>query len=152
MWFPSYFTLFLLHYCVVGEEKHPSVIIVGAGASGIAAATKLLENSFTNITILEAEDRIGGRIHSVKFGESLVDLGAEHCYGSKENAVYELAKDYNVLEEFDFSFENNIYCSDGSKLNSSISQDLNKIIFELFEKKYEGNETTKSTEDVFKER
>jgi spermine oxidase len=152
MWFPSYFTLFLLHYCVVGEEKHPSVIIVGAGASGIAAATKLLENSFTNITILEAEDRIGGRIHSVKFGEGLVDLGAEHCYGRKENAVYELAKDYDVLEEFDFSFENNIYCSDGSKLNSSISQDLNRIIFELFEKKYEGNETSKSTGDVFKER
>jgi monoamine oxidase len=47
------------------KMKH--VIIVGAGASGLAAASRLVENglSATNITILEAQNHIGGRVHTV---------------------------------------------------------------------------------------
>lgn len=55
----------------------PSIIIIGAGAAGISAATKLITNGFTNVTILEAENRIGGRVHSVPFGGTIVDLGAQ---------------------------------------------------------------------------
>jgi len=45
-----------------------TVIIIGAGVSGIAAATKLLKNNFKNFIILEAENRIGGRIQTLPFG------------------------------------------------------------------------------------
>lgn len=45
-----------------------SIVIIGAGASGVAAAAKLKENGFKNITILEAKNRIGGRINTVNFG------------------------------------------------------------------------------------
>lgn len=55
----------------------PKIVIVGAGAAGIAAATKLLSNGFKNVTVLEAENRIGGRVHSVLFGNTIVDLGAQ---------------------------------------------------------------------------
>lgn len=43
------------------------VIIIGAGASGLAAASRLVENglSLSNITILESQNRIGGRIHTL---------------------------------------------------------------------------------------
>lgn len=53
------------------------ILIIGAGASGIAAATKLLENGFQNITILEAESRIGGRINTVPYGTGFIDMGAQ---------------------------------------------------------------------------
>jgi len=48
-----------------------SVIIIGAGAAGLAAAARLVENGFkpAQITILEALDRIGGRIHTVNYGK-----------------------------------------------------------------------------------
>lgn len=49
--------------------SNPRIIIVGAGSSGIAAASKLFENGFTNVKVLEAENRIGGRIHSIKLGK-----------------------------------------------------------------------------------
>ncbi|KAK0165423.1 hypothetical protein PV328_003935 [Microctonus aethiopoides] len=48
----------------------PRIIIVGAGSFGIADTSKLFENGFTNVEILEAENRIGGRIHSIKLGKS----------------------------------------------------------------------------------
>lgn len=44
-----------------------TVIIIGAGVSGIAAATKLLKNNFNNFIILEAENRIGGRVLTLPF-------------------------------------------------------------------------------------
>ena len=48
-----------------------SVIIIGAGAAGLAAAARLCEKGFdpAQITILEAQDRIGGRIHTVNYGK-----------------------------------------------------------------------------------
>ena len=56
-------------------------IIVGAGLSGIACATKLYENKIEDLVILEAEDRIGGRIHSIDFGNSgqKIDLGGNEA-------------------------------------------------------------------------
>lgn len=56
-----------LMHLTTGEE--PKIVIVGAGAAGIAAASKLFEHGFKNITILEAENRIGGRVHTTWFGQ-----------------------------------------------------------------------------------
>ena len=64
------FTVYFANFEVVsGEDDTPSVIIIGAGATGIAAASRLFENGFKKITILEAENRIGGRINTTKFSE-----------------------------------------------------------------------------------
>ena len=48
-----------------------SVLIIGAGAAGLAAAARLCEKGLdpAQITILEALDRIGGRIHTVNYGK-----------------------------------------------------------------------------------
>lgn len=48
--------------------NEPKIIIIGAGAAGIAAAARLIEKGLENVKILEGKDRIGGRIHTVKFG------------------------------------------------------------------------------------
>lgn len=45
------------------------IVIIGAGASGIAAASRLLQEGINDFVILEANDRIGGRIHTVDFGK-----------------------------------------------------------------------------------
>lgn len=48
--------------------RNPKIVIVGAGASGIAAASKLFQNGLTNFILLEAENRIGGRIYTASLG------------------------------------------------------------------------------------
>lgn len=54
-----------------------SVLVIGAGAAGYAAATRLLANGFGDVTVLEAEDRIGGRVCTVPFGANVLDMGAQ---------------------------------------------------------------------------
>lgn len=53
------------------------VVIIGAGASGLTAASKLLAKGFKNVIILEAEQRIGGRIYTVPFAANVIDIGAQ---------------------------------------------------------------------------
>ncbi|XP_017003530.2 spermine oxidase [Drosophila takahashii] len=82
-----------------GKTKETArIVIIGAGASGIAAATRLLEQGFKNVQLFEAEDRIGGRINTVPFADSFVDLGAQWCHGEEGNVVYEKVKDLDVLD------------------------------------------------------
>lgn len=58
-------------------SSQKKVIIVGAGAAGFAAASKLISHGFQNVLILEAEQRIGGRINTIPFGTGVLDIGAQ---------------------------------------------------------------------------
>ncbi|XP_012534082.1 uncharacterized protein LOC105835392 isoform X2 [Monomorium pharaonis] len=80
--------------------KETRVVIVGAGAAGIAAASRLLQRGMSDFVILEANDRIGGRIYTKNFGEHVVDLGAQWVHGQSGNVVYELASKHNLLSSF----------------------------------------------------
>ena len=63
--------------------KGDSIIIVGGGVAGLAAAFRLLKAGFT-VTLLEASDRLGGRIFTVYDPAFLypVEKGDEFVHGS----------------------------------------------------------------------
>ncbi|KAB0795403.1 hypothetical protein PPYR_12242 [Photinus pyralis] len=90
-------TIYLSALSFIDFTNDTRIVIIGAGAAGIAAASRLYKNGFTNIKILEASNRIGGRIHSVQLGEHFIDLGAEWCHG--ENLVYEMVKNLQMLTD-----------------------------------------------------
>ena len=53
------------------------VVVVGAGFAGLAAADALRAGG-AEVTVLEARDRVGGRVWSVPFGDgAVVERGAE---------------------------------------------------------------------------
>jgi phytoene dehydrogenase-like protein len=58
------------------------VIVVGAGAAGLTAARDLVRAGI-NVLVLEARNRVGGRLHSVREPELpvAVELGAEFMHG-----------------------------------------------------------------------
>jgi monoamine oxidase len=58
------------------------VIVIGAGAAGLTAAARLAQRSF-RVTVLEARDRIGGRVFWTdgSDGRESVELGAEFVHG-----------------------------------------------------------------------
>jgi len=58
------------------------ILIIGAGAAGLAAARELSSANF-NVIVLEARDRIGGRIHTHPDSQlsAPIELGAEFVHG-----------------------------------------------------------------------
>nr|KAF6472542.1 spermine oxidase [Molossus molossus] len=81
------------------RRGQPRVVVIGAGLAGLAAAKALLEQGFTDVTVLEASSRIGGRVESVKLGHATFELGATWIHGSQGNPIYHLAEANGLLEE-----------------------------------------------------
>ncbi|TRY78224.1 hypothetical protein TCAL_04246 [Tigriopus californicus] len=83
------------------ESKLPrtKVVIIGAGASGLAAADALLKNDLKDFMILESSDRIGGRVHSIDWAGTDIELGAQWIHGEEGNVACEIALEHGILED-----------------------------------------------------
>ncbi len=63
------------------------VAVIGAGYAGLAAADALRAGG-AEVTVLEARDRVGGRVWSVPFAGGMIERGAEF-----------ILPGYDVMEE-----------------------------------------------------
>ncbi|XP_011312418.1 spermine oxidase [Fopius arisanus] len=89
--------LCLLCASTTSGNGSPKVIIVGSGPAGIAAASRLIQNGIDDVRILEAENRFGGRIKTVRIGEYSTDMGAQWVHGEVGNVGYELAAPFDLV-------------------------------------------------------
>src|SRR5437868_13724953 len=64
------------------QPDHADVIIIGAGVAGLAAARRL-SGAGRRVILLEARDRIGGRIetHRAAGRRIPIEMGAEFVHG-----------------------------------------------------------------------
>lgn len=72
-------------------KNKPSVLVLGAGISGLSAASILKKHGY-QVTVLEARNRIGGRLWT----ESGVELGAQWIHGTEGNPLTNLVHEYNL--------------------------------------------------------
>ena len=78
------------------STRTPHIAIIGCGVSGLRCAD-ILQQRGAKVTILEARDRIGGRIHQIETGGHTVDLGANWIHEPNKNPIAELAKQSNTV-------------------------------------------------------
>jgi len=75
--------------------NHPEIIIIAAGLSGLTMAYLLQKSGYTS-TILEARNRLGGRIHTLrKKDEAPVELGAT-WFGHQHERLIKLIHELGV--------------------------------------------------------
>jgi len=88
--------------CNKDEDNEPNgktVVIIGAGISGLAAAKKLKEKGF-NIIVLEAQDKVGGRLRTNRTLGVAFDEGASWIHGTNGNPITNLAQQAGMNTAF----------------------------------------------------
>jgi len=98
-------------------SKQASVIIIGAGLSGLYAAWNLHEKY--NVTLLEARARIGGRILSPHIGSaenSNIDLGPAWCWPQLQPRLTKLTQALNIKTFPQFTQGDMLYETSDNKI------------------------------------
>src|SRR5438045_1863493 len=90
-----------------------SILVIGAGLAGLAAARRL-DDAGQHVTILEARDRIGGRVQTVRDSRFPipVELGAEFVQG-KPRELWEIIRRENLMAG---SLDGDNWCSENYSL------------------------------------
>jgi len=76
---------------LLDEDLGSRVIVIGAGVAGLTAARDLAADG-ARVTVLEARDRIGGRIHTNTSWGIPVEMGAAWVHGVKGNPLVPLSQ------------------------------------------------------------
>lgn len=129
----------------------PSVIVIGGGISGAAAAKILLNASF-KVVLLESRDRLGGRIHTDYSFGCPIDMGASWLHGvCNENPLapligrlglklYRTSGDNSVLYDHDLE-SCSLFSTDGQQIPQQMVIDVGETFMEILK------ETNKVRED-----
>ena len=90
------------------------IVIVGAGAAALAAADELQIRGFGDDVLLEARDRVGGRIWTSSIGDGIpVELGATWIHGVRGNPISDIVE-HNRIETAETDYDNAVlYDHDG---------------------------------------
>ncbi|WP_341481698.1 NAD(P)/FAD-dependent oxidoreductase [Arthrobacter caoxuetaonis] len=70
-------------------------IVVGAGVSGLSAA-RVLAAAGKKVVVLEARERIGGRVHTERLNGRVTDLGASWIHGIDGGPLHSLTRSFGM--------------------------------------------------------
>ena len=77
------------------NSLHADIVIIGAGLTGLTL-NYLLRSEGLKVVVIEARDRVGGRIHTIhKEGEPTVEMGAT-WFGSKHHHLVDLLEELEL--------------------------------------------------------
>ena len=103
-----------------GATDATDCIIIGAGIAGLAAGDYLRKKGW-DVTILEARERVGGRVWSRADwkGKQSVDMGASWIHGISGNPMAERAQKEGIrIVPFDYE-KKSVYQKGGSRILSA---------------------------------
>lgn len=118
------------------ENTSKEVIVVGAGISGLAAATRLRSLGF-QVTVVEGRDRVGGRIWTDRSLGIPVDMGASWIHGPQGNPITGFAKQASARTFVTDDDSISVYDEQGDELKWEPTLDIAERKFEQLEERIE---------------
>lgn len=117
-------------------ENYFQFVVLGGGISGLSAASHLAKNGFQDFRLLEARNRLGGRIATMQMGGSKVELGAHWIHGVLGNPLYELAVSNNMVETTAPPKPHNVVATteEGRRLPFPVLQEIYEAYFWFFKR------------------
>ncbi len=134
-----------------GDDMSPngkSVIIIGAGISGLAAARKLKQNGF-NVTVLEAQERVGGRLRTDRTLGVAFDEGASWIHGTKGNPLTTLAVQSGMTTAFTDDDSLIAYDIGGVEISDSVYSQTEQVYYNILKTLKNSGSLNQSFETVF---
>ncbi|HCK66184.1 MAG TPA: monoamine oxidase [Anaerolineae bacterium] len=123
------------------NSRHAKVIVIGAGISGLAAARTLADKNIS-VMILEARNRIGGRMWTDSSLGVPLDLGASWIHGVNGNPITELAKKFNAETVPTYDENEIVFHADGREMTSAEFLKIERLYKSIYE------ETSEIAEDL----
>src|SRR5712671_7550707 len=77
---------------MAGFPSEVDIAVIGAGAAGIGATRRLGEAGSVSVLMLEARDRVGGRVHTIEPAGFPCDCGAEWLHSADRNPLSPIAQ------------------------------------------------------------
>lgn len=100
--------------------KKPKVIIIGAGATGLTTALRLLKDG-VDVTVVEQSQKLGGLAGSAEVGGTRLELFYHHIFET-DKAVIELINELGLSDKLRFYPANNGIYFDGQIYDFSTPQ------------------------------
>jgi monoamine oxidase len=97
-----------------GASPSADVIVVGAGFAGLTAA-RAVAAAGRSVIVLEARDRVGGRVWNHELGGGVVSERGGTFVGPTQDHILNLAKAYGVDTFPTYDDGNGVYIIDGSR-------------------------------------
>lgn len=94
------------------------MVVVGAGFAGLTAARELVKRG-RSVIVLEARDRVGGRVFNHHLGHGVISEGGGTFVGPTQNHVLALAKQLGVRTFPTFDDGDNVYINGDLRLTYS---------------------------------
>ena len=151
----------------LGKECDLNVLVIGAGSAGLGAAQELMYKG-CNVKVIEAQNRKGGRIHTIDLGDNKVDLGASWIHGIGPGAgplkrwkgiispIYNIAQIYGIKtvptwKNEDYAEESFYwYKSPNTTLDPEVVLDMNDEIEDWVDEEQDSAKVSDSLADLMK--
>lgn len=108
------------------------IAIIGAGAAGLTAAETLRQSGYSNVTVFERSERVGGKCCSVEIDGKMYELGAGILAASNRTAL-KLAQRFDVkLDRIKFGRSVFIDADTGKETPKRSLKQNAKLLWQLF--------------------
>lgn len=97
-----------------GTRRSADVVVIGAGISGLVAARRLAAAG-KSVVVLEANDRVGGRTHSLDLGDGLTTEGGGQWIGPGQDRIFALVEELGLSTFRTYTEGRSIYYRAGKR-------------------------------------